>query len=378
VRSSEKIRILAANFIIPFIMSAFAVMLPLYLLELNISLIEIGILFSLMPLVFLIFRMLFASFADAQGTGRIVLLYAGSAILTPAVSAIATTSIVFSGAKFFEGLLHSGIWSVNRTEIIQSYGKRQAERQLALHQGVRYFADAAGRLGAGLLILYLGFQYSFLALSAVGVIFLVIALLSLGKSLKPLKEDKGFIKRIFEPKSGRFWRLSFHLLFLALAADMLFMFIIPVFAATELLLGPAEVGAVLAILSLGAGAASLALVQHNIGKSVLFALTFLGMALPIMLLPFSGSGILFWLSILVLSIGLGSSFVLYEEILGHAMKNHKNISTDIGLVHIPLRAGEFLFLASAGFMVSFLGWAPLFFLCSLLVIAFVVFARNDL
>jgi hypothetical protein len=56
--------------------------------------------------------------------------------------------------------------------------------------------------------------------------------------------------------------------------------------------------------------------------------------------------------------GYGIGF--FEHTVLKVAKGSKNISVDIGLLHAPMRIAEFSSMISAGFLVQYLGYTPIF------------------
>lgn len=60
-------RVVAVTFLNHFVKGGLALTIPLLLLERNVNLAEIGLVISILPLVFLFVRLLFAALADQVG-----------------------------------------------------------------------------------------------------------------------------------------------------------------------------------------------------------------------------------------------------------------------------------------------------------------------
>ena len=83
-----------------------------------------------------------------------------------------------------------------------------------------------------------------------------------------------------------------------------------------------------------------------------------------------------FLLVIVLAMGNGESMIVAEYILADSVKESEEISTDIGLIYMPLRLAEFIFLFCAGFIIAGFGYAPLFIVCAACVGFFIIFARK--
>jgi len=60
-------RVLLTSFLTSFVSGGFGIAIPLVLLDRNVSLAEIGVIMSILPLVFLFIRIILAALADQVG-----------------------------------------------------------------------------------------------------------------------------------------------------------------------------------------------------------------------------------------------------------------------------------------------------------------------
>jgi hypothetical protein len=120
------------------------------------------------------------------------------------------------------------------------------------------------------------------------------------------------------------------------------------------------------------GIVSISSRKFQIKLSILYLLTFL-IAIGFFLFIFSTNPIL---PILILSIGMGSSNILAEYLLSKSVHFSNEVSTDIGLMFVPLKMVEFFIYALGGFVVYYYGYSPLFVLCSLSILGFLYFSKS--
>ena len=98
-------RILAITFLNFFISGALTLEIPLLLLERNVDLVEIGVVISILPLVFMVVRILMAVIADSKGWNRFYILMNWSwSMLSTFVYFIAGSIPMFLLGKVLEAL----------------------------------------------------------------------------------------------------------------------------------------------------------------------------------------------------------------------------------------------------------------------------------
>jgi predicted MFS family arabinose efflux permease len=359
------------NLVYAFVFAAIMTLLPLYLIDKNISLESIGIILSILPLTFLVVRLALGTLADEIGEKKVLLIQSFAMFLSPLVYAIAATPIFFAFGKIIEGARDSAFWAVSRTEIIHSYGIKKAEKSLAYFSGGRLLADISGRLLIGLSIAMIGFYNSLLALSLLGLLLVITYLLQKENNHNKLNIRHSF-KRIIKRRSREFWKVSFGLMFLAASTGLFFIFLFPVFMFDSLGLGYEIIGSALAILLLFTGISMFIQLYLKLSARRMAIITIICMSSALLLFPIYTNA--FWILILVFGIGHGSASILYEEILGNATKKSKDLSTDIGVIHIPLRIGEFISFIGAGFIIANFGYFPIFAISAFAVFLFGLFA----
>ena len=111
-------RIFTITFLNFFISGGLRLAIPLLLLDRNINLAEISIVISVLPLVFLVVRLLMATIADKSGWNRFYLLLNWPwSLLSTFVYFIASSTPMFFLGRIFEAVKESSYWAVNRTAI---------------------------------------------------------------------------------------------------------------------------------------------------------------------------------------------------------------------------------------------------------------------
>ena len=352
-------RILAITFLNFFIKGGLTLAIPLLLLERNVDLVEIGVVISVLPIVFMVVRLLMAAIADSKGWNRIYFLFNWPwSVLSTFVYFIATSIPFFFLGKFLEALKESSYWAVSRTSIFSLSPKREG-KEAARNIGVMLFSTAIGSAVAGFGIAYFGFSFTF-SILIVTAGFIAIPAALLWKI--PKKNSKPSHLRLIEiinprKKGKTFWLVSLTSVFFSLAFFPLLNLLLPVFMVEQIGYDYLTVGAsymlynfIASIVILGTLRFSLGIRHVILQSSIALFATFL-LAL---------SNYYFFALFLALAVAEGLGYVFYESIIAKATKDNPNVSVDIGLLIVPLRFAEFGSVLYAGLIAQNLGYAPMF------------------
>ncbi len=365
-------RVTVLTFLNYFVSGALTLVIPLLLLSMNIDVAEIGVVVSAMPLVFLFARLLFAAIADSIGWSPIFLLANWPATtFATLIYFVANSLPAFVGGKIVEGLRESSYWAVNRTAIF-SLSPRAQEQEATKINGVIWLATAMGSAAAGTSIAYVGFS------STLGILTLISALVGIPAVLLwkggkiPSKPKSLSFRRIFaslSPKgrSREFWVVSAALMFYSFAVYPLITLLLPVFMAEQLGYSYMTIGVWFMIYNLLAATFTFLTVkmQLNFRRAVIQSVV--GFAAAILL---AYSGFLFPAVLCSLAFVRGYSVAFFEHAVAKVAKNSKNVSVDIGWLHVPMRLAEFSSVLAAGFVVQALGYAPVFVATGLCFVVF--------
>jgi MFS family permease len=354
-------RILSITFLNFFVWGGLTLIIPLLLLERNIDLIEIGIIISVLPLVFFIVRILLAAIADLKGWNRFYLLVNWPASLfSTLIYAVANSTLFFLFGKLVEAVKEASYWGVNRTAIF-SLSPKKEEKEATKNSAVLALATAIGSAVAGIGIAYFGFSIAisvFVVASA--IIGIPAALLYRTPKLK--SESKTCkVKDLLNPKSrGRkFWFVSFTLLFFSLARYPLLYLLLPVFMVQELGYSYITIGIAYMLYNLISSIATFGALKISLGlKRVIFQSSIAIFASFLL----ANSNDYFLGLFMALALAEGFCIGFFESIIAKATKKSLCISVDIGLLHIPMRIAEFLSILFAGFIAQSMGYIPIFIL----------------
>lgn len=352
-------RIFATTFLNHFVSGGLALIIPLLLLQKDVSLAEIGVVISVLPLIFLVIRLFFAALADQIGWARFYLLvnWPGT-LLSTLIYFVANSLPAFLLGKIVEAVKVSSYWAVNRTAIFALSPKEKAVGSTR-NAAVLSLASSIGSAVSGVALTFMGFSPTLIMLILVSAIMVIPA--ALLWRVQGTKSKAGILETIAllnpKGKGKTFWIISVIMLFFSLAFYPLFALLLPVFMAQQLGYNYMTIG--VAFMFYGLVAASVTFstlkIPLNLRRVVVQSVIALSVTF---LLANSGSYFLALFLILALADGLGISF--FESIIAKASKNELTVSVDIGLLHIPMRIAEFTSVLLTGFVAQSFGYMPVF------------------
>ena len=342
--------------------------IPLLLLERKVDIIEIGVVISILPLFFMIIRLIFALAADLKGWNRFYFLVNWpSALISTIIYFVANSIPIFLFGKIAEAFKESSYWAVNRTAIFSLSPKRE-EKEATRNTAVSLFSTALGGAMAGFGMGYLGFS------STLGLLVVASALIGfpaffLWKAPKQNSLPSAKIRDLINlrSKGRRFWSVSMIILFYSLARYPLITLLLPVFMSQQLEFSYTTIGIAYMTFNIIASIVALGTLRFALGaKRVviqsaisLFALIFLA----------NSNGYFFiLLAALAITEGLGTGF--FESIIARATKKRASVSFDIGLLHVPMRFAEFSSVLYAGVVAQYFGYMPIFVFSGVLFMVF--------
>lgn len=352
-------RILATTFLNFFISGGLTLAIPLALLDRNINLVEIGIVISVLPIVFMIVRLFIAAIADSKGWNRLYLLMNWPAsLLSTLVYFIASSTSMFLLGKFLEALKESSYWAVSRTAIF-SLSPNHEEKASTRNIAVLSFSTAVGSAIAGLGIAIFGFSFTFgILILTAG--FIVIPAASLWKIPKQsIKSNNLRLEEILNPrrKGKLFWLVSITSVFFSLAFYPLVNLLLPVYMVQQIGYDYITVGIAYMMYNFVASIVILGTLRFSIGINRVILQVSIALFATFLL---ASSGYYFFVLLLALAVAEGLGTVFYESIIAKATKSKPNVSIDIGLLIVPLRFAEFGSVLYAGLIAQNLGYAPVF------------------
>jgi MFS family permease len=357
------------NFIQQFKYGALTVTLPLYLINRGVTLGDIGLVLSLLPLAFLLVRLASSVFADARGVKPFFIAESVFHMITGIIFAVAKAPLHFGLGKISEGATDAFFWAVDRTAIMARSHQR---KYLTLMGVVRSFGTSLGLIGAGLLIAYFSFEAVFGAVIVLGILAFVVSLTLVNRGATMDKPDW---KGLFTIKERHldFWEVSAAIVLVNISFALLFTFLLPVIMDLDMGMSYLEIAVMLTAFYVCMGVGGLLAVRMNMDEGNL--LFFQLMAIPlVIMLPFAGQ---YFSAVLMLAgFGFGVCFGMNEAMIGYLAESGRGVSSRIAMLIAPLNMVQFFVFAGAGFALEAFGNEAMFVFSAALLGAFVVLSKR--
>jgi MFS family permease len=345
-----------------FVSGALTILIPLLLLAKNVNVAEIGLVLSILPLVFLVARLFFSAIADYVGWSHVfVLINWPSAFFSTLIYYFSSTWPLFALGKIVEALRESSYWAVSRTAIY-NLSPHNAGHEATRMNAIIWFGMALGGGAVGLGIGYVGFSASLLVLAFVALAIGVPAVMLWRSSVKtPMSKTERFLNPLNpRGRSRLFWVASVALMFNSFATYPLVSLLLPVFMSEKLGYSYITIGILFMLYYAVSAAATWLSVEKNLNWERAAALTFVSVTASVFL---ASSGLIFPAALLILAFVRGYGVGFFEHTVLKVAKDSKNVSLDIGMLHSPMRLAEFSSLIAGGFIAQSLGYAPVFIAC---------------
>lgn len=352
-------RIFAVTFLNHFVSGGLALIVPLLLLERGVSLAEIGLVISILPLVFLVVRLFLAAFADQIGWARFYLLLNWpGALFSTLIYSIANSTPAFLMGKVVEAVRESSYWAVNRTAIF-SLSPRKKAAGATKNAAILSLSRAFGSAASGVALALIGFSLTLsLLVSASAAVVIPAAMLWRAQRMKSKMRALRTVNLLDPRGKGKtFWLISFTMLFFRLAFYPLLALLLPVFMARQLGYNYITIGVAFMFYGLLTACVTFSALRIALGIRRVVVQSVIALSVT-SLLADAGSYFLALFLMLAVADGLGKGF--FESIIAKATKNEQTVSVDIGLLHIPMRIAEFSSVLFAGFAVQSFGFMPIF------------------
>ena len=352
-------RVNAITFLNNFVAGALTLLIPLLLLAQHVNLAEIGIVLSVLPIVFLVARLLFAAVADQIGWSHIFLLVNWPAtFVSTAIYYVASSLPVFFAGKFVEGLRDASYWAVNRTAIFHLSPKREG-REATRNNAIIWLATAVGSAAAGLGIAYAGFSLTIVLLMVASAAIGIPAALLWKTGRKTSNPEKKKLLRLLDPrgKGSAFWWASIALMFSSLATYPLLTLLLPVFMDQQMGYSYVVIGVLFMLYNFIASVTTFLTLRTSLSFRRIVIQSVIAILASVFL---AGSGLFFPALLFALAFVRGFSVAFFEHLVTKVALNRKNVSVDIGWLHVPMRLAEFASVLTAGFVAQAVGYAPVF------------------
>jgi predicted MFS family arabinose efflux permease len=352
-------RLVAINTLDAFILGGSTLAIPLLLVERNIDLAMIGVVFSIAPIVFSISRMLFASAADNVGLKKFFSLNAVTNLTSMVLYSISTSPILYTVARATQGVKEASLWAVNRNAAYEMSHNGNPHVAASTIVFVRALAIAAGAVFCGFLIFTTGFLGVFALLAVLSALILVPARrLDIG-------EQKRFtipeLLNKLDPRSisRRVWQTSLIMVPYTVASTLVTGFVLPIFLKTRSL-GYWEIGMILAAYN-GVGAFLLPLTLRRT-PSIKSTILIMAVYVPAAILIPVVKGWLMIGVILFMAFGEWLSMIVWEFLISRAVKGCDNIATAIGFLLVPSNIATMCAYLFAGLLAERFGYIAPFWI----------------
>jgi MFS family permease len=334
-------------------------LIPLLLLARGFSISQIGMVLAVLPIVFLVARLIFAAIADYVGWSHVfALINWPSTLFSCVIYYFASSLPVFALGKVLESLRESSYWAVSRTAIY-NLSPKKAGNEATRNNATIWFGTAIGGAIAGLSLGLLGFN------STLGLLILIsfligIPSLMLWKSSSKVPITK--VSYIFAPLDPRgrpriFWLVSIAIMFNSLSIYPLITLLLPAFMAQQLSYDYLTIGTLFMLYNAISALSTYVTSKQALNFKRVILLSVLSVGGSLFL---AGSNTLFVLCLLILAFTRGYGISFFEYTVLKVSKDNTNLCVDIGLLHVPMRIAEFASLMSIGFIVQYVGYVPVF------------------
>jgi len=370
-------RLVAANVLDAFILGAYTLTIPLLLVERNIDVATIGIVFSAFPIVFVVSRMLFASAADSVGLRKFFNLNALGNLASGILYAISSSPFSYAVAKAAQGIKESSLWAVNRNAAYEITSNENPAMVTSTIIFVRSLAIAVGAVVSGFLIFWAGFESVFVLLTVVSaLIFIPARSLDIGIRKKRLTLNGLFEKLDPRLVDRRIWRTSLVMSSYVAASTLAVGFVLPIFLKSRGL-GYWEIGMIIAAYT-GVGAL---LLPMTLRRTPSVKNTILVQALlyvpAVVLIPVSGGWFMVCM-VLIMAFGESTSYIVWESLITQSIKDTENVATSIGFVHVPSNLVLIPSFLIAGYLIEEFGYVAPFWIAGVLFLLYSITAWRTL
>lgn len=363
-------RVILTSFLTSFVSGGLGIAIPLVLLERNVSLAEIGVIMSILPLVFLFVRILFAALADQVGWSPLFLTNWLTLTLATVIYLVARSPIDFAIGKIMEGISVSAYWAVSRTATYLLSPSREAGEATRVI-GVVTLGMAIGGAITGLIMSMIGAWSSFIILIIASMMLLYPTVLLWSEGRRKAKLDLlAALKALdFRGKDRDFWCVSGIMAVNSLARYPLTSLVLPVFMSRELGYSYMMIGGIFMAYSIITALTVFITMKTplNLARAIVQSIIYL---VACILLPSTSEALLpVFIVLLAVAGGLGTRF--YESIIAMVSKDRREtLSIDIGILHIPMRITEFTSLILYSILTEKYGYQTPFILSAISYIAF--------
>ncbi len=352
---------------------ALSTILPILMREEGLSVEQIGIVYSVQPLLFQLIRLFLGALSDFVGRKPFYFLNGAGSTLTLVVYYIAKTPIGFAAGRLLGAVQSACIWAVNRAYLLEQKGG--SAKPLFNMRAVTSVFGAIGSVLAGFIVARVSYRPSLLVLLPLSVSIMLLSLTlpeTVERRSTKLKEIISTID--LRGKSPTFLAFIALLCIPGFSSGIIRSYVVPLFLKSMEL--PIErIGALLCLQSLASGI-TLYFLSLRVDHKNFLLLSGLHSFIGVLAFSFAKESNVVPL-ILVLGSATGAIIAVYETVTAR-MAGERSYGLDIGLLMLGFHSGNTLSQAISGFLISSVGYPVLFLISGLGSLIFSIFAQTRL
>lgn len=358
----DELRII--NFLDAFITSSLSIIIPLLLVARGVSVVQIGLVVSMSPVIFVVSRSIFAAMSDQVGVRRFFILNGVMNVISFLIYMVASSPFLFSIGKMFEGVRNGTIWAVNRTAVFLRRGKGGAA-EMTRTQAIRTAAAAMGIVATGILLNTYTFNMTFVFFIILSVVLLAVSFLVEGSGKSKVKMTEIFGQLDFRRKSDILKKGSLVAIPQSVATAIPLSLVFPLFL-NSIGYSYGWIGVAIALYYAVSATTAFVYMKMKWGAMSIWVGGFCFLVGAI-LLPLLGG---MWAMPLIgiMGIGDGMSTPLWEAVVFNCVKKSRDVSSDIALLHTPSNLSNAVGLIISGVLVAMWGYGVVFVLCGVLFV----------
>ncbi len=347
--------LIAINVLDAFIHGVYMWTIPLLLVERNISLTGVGVVFSIYAISFAVTRLLFASVAESVGLKRIFQFNALGSLASVVLYTSSSSYFSYSAGKAAQAIKDSSLWAVNRNAAYQIARNVNPQMAVAMILFIRALAVCLGAIVSSILLAHIGFEglFAFIAILSV-LMFVPASRLDVSLQRSGLKVNELF--RRLDPRlmPQRLWWISLVMSCSSVASTLITSYILPIFLRSRGL-SYWEIGLIFAMYT-GVGALLIPLTLRGTASARNVIIIQIALYLPAaILIPVYGPRVEILL-IMMMALGEYIAVITWESLIHEAVKESKNVATAIALVHLPSNLVIMPIFVFAGFLTETVGY----------------------
>ncbi len=357
-------RVYCINFLDAFIVGVTSVAVPLMMLHYGIDVAAIGLAFSLSPIARIIFRLAGGAATDSLGERAMYVATSACNFLQPIFYFLSPTAMGFAAGRAVDGARESLVSSVNRVSVLALAPGKEHFGLAGMMSG-RFIYQALGSLAVGMLFAAGGFDFILFAIAALALFMVALSLRV--KNTHPHGEKIRLSDFSLAGKQRTYFEAMGMMVVGAILYPVMLYLAMPLYFSQNGY-SPSEVGLYFAAYFLILGGI-MSFFSHKSAKTgaiaaagaAIFTLSLLGMLFLPQYLP---------AMFLFMAFGDGCLALPWEEACYIAMKGSRKRATDLAVAMTPAGVAIFLSYAASGFAIEAFGFAPIFILSAISLIAF--------